>query len=91
MKIDIPIGTRGTLKDFKKSYQSDFLEKYGYKRYTKNVPFSARDVTICEAVNVKYGDFIKGKLIVHDSDILTYLGHKLWAVIKEGKDAENGR
>ena len=71
MKIDIPVCTRGTLREFKESYQPEFLSKYGYKRYTKTVPFS-----VCEAVNVKYSS-IQGKLIVHDNDILTYLGHKL--------------
>ena len=81
MKIKIDIGTRGTLKEFKKSYQPEFLEKYGYKRYTKIVPLSPK-ITVCEAVNVKYGEMIQGKLIVHDNDILTYLGHKLWAVTK---------
>lgn len=79
MKIEIPVCTRGTLREFKESYQPEFLEKYGYKRYTKTVPFSV--CTVCEAVNIKYSS-IQGKLIVHDNDILTYLGHKLWAVTK---------
>ena len=79
MKIDIPVCTRGTLREFKESYQPEFLSKYGYKRYTKTVPFSV--CTVCEAVNVKYSS-IQGELIVYDDDILTYLGHKLWAVTK---------
>ena len=82
MKIDIPVCTRGTLREFKESYQPEFLSKYGYKRYTKTVPFSV--CTVCEAVNVKYSS-IQGELIVHDNDILTYLGHKLWAV-KKGEE-----
>ena len=32
MKINIPVGTRGTLKEFKESYQPEFLSKYGYER-----------------------------------------------------------
>ena len=80
MKIEIPVCTRGTLREFKESYQPEFLSKYGYKRYTKTVPFSVC-TTVCEAVNVKYSS-IQGELIVHDNDILTYLGHKLWAVTK---------
>ena len=84
MKINIPVCTRGTLKEFKESYQPEFLEKYGYKRYTKIVPLSPK-ITVCEAVNVKYGEMIQGKLIVYDNDILTYLGHKLWAV-KKGEE-----
>ena len=36
MKINIPVGTRGTLKEFRKSYQRKFLEKYGYKAYGGN-------------------------------------------------------
>ena len=79
MKIDIPVCTRGTLREFKESYQPEFLSKYGYKRYTKTVPFSV--CTVCEAVDVKYSS-IQGELIVYDDDILTYLGHKLWAVTK---------
>ena len=79
MKIDIPVCTRGTLREFKESYQPEFLSKYGYKRYTKTVPFSV--CTLCEAVNIKYSS-IQGEFIVHDNDILTYLGHKLWAVTK---------
>lgn len=59
--------------------KQEFLSKYGYKRYTKTVPFSVN--TVCEAVNIKYSS-IQGELIVHDNDILTYLGHKLWAVTK---------
>ena len=82
MKIDIPVCTRGTLREFKESYQPEFLSKYGYKRYTKTVPFSV--CTVCEDVNVKYRS-IQGELIVHDNDILTYLGHKLWAV-KKGEE-----
>ena len=45
----IGIGTRGTLKKFKQSYQRDFLEKHG-------------------------------EIIVHDDDVLTYVGSKKWAV-----------
>lgn len=48
MKINIPVCTRGTLREFKESYQPEFLSKYGYKRYTKTVPFSVN--TVCEAV-----------------------------------------
>ena len=80
MKIEIPVCTRGTLREFKESYQSEFLSKYGYKRYTNIIPLNGLKV-VCEAVNVKYSS-IQGELIVHDNDILTYLGHKLWAVTK---------
>lgn len=89
MKIEIPIGTRGTLKEFKTSYQPGFLSKYGYKRYTNIIPLNGLKV-VCEAVNVKYNS-IQGELIVHDNDVLTYLGHKLWAVTKnrEHEDESN--
>lgn len=80
MKIEIPVCTRGTLREFKESYQPEFLSKYGYKRYTNIIPLNGLKV-VCEAVNVKYSS-IQGELIVHDNDILTYLGHKLWAVTK---------
>lgn len=80
---NLAVGTRGTLKEFKKSYQPEFLSKYGYKRYNKIIPFK-RIKVVCEAVNVKYNS-IQDELIVHDNDILTYLGHKLWAVKKGEK------
>ena len=80
MKIEISVCTRGTLREFKESYQPEFLSKYGYKRYTNIIPFNGLKV-VCEAVNVKYNS-IQGELIVHDNDVLTYLGHKLWAVTK---------
>ena len=76
MKIKIDIGTRGTLKEFKNSYKRDFLEKHGYKAYGHVVPFGSCAV-LAEAVETKYGE-----LVVHDNDVLTYLGHKLWAVTK---------
>ena len=67
MKINIPAGTRGTLREFKESYQPEFLSKYGYKRYTKIVPLVPK-ITVCEAVNVKYGETIQGELIVYDDE-----------------------
>lgn len=70
MKIKIDIGARGTLKKFKKSYQRDFLEKYGYKAYGGNFVFLA------ETVETKYGE-----LVVHDNDVVTYVGNKLWSVL----------
>lgn len=82
MKIKIDIGTRGMLKEFKKSYQRKFLEKYGYKTYGHVVPFGSL-VILAETVETKYGE-----LVVHDNDVLTYLGHKLWAVT-EDKEHEN--
>lgn len=81
--IDLAVGTRGTLREFKESYQPKFLSKYGYKRYTNIIPLNGLKV-VCEAVNVKYNS-IQDELIVHDNDILTYLGHKLWAV-KKGEE-----
>lgn len=89
MKIEIPVCTRGTLREFKKSYQPEFLSKYGYKRYTNIIPLNGLKV-VCEAVNVK-NNSIQGELIVHDNDVLTYLGHKLWAVTKnrEHEDESN--
>jgi hypothetical protein len=85
---NLAVGTRGTLKEFKTSYQPEFLSKYGYKRYTKTVPFSV--CTVCETVNVKYSS-IQGELVVHDNDVLTYLGHKFGAVTKnrEHEDESN--
>lgn len=81
MKINIPVGARGTLKEFKKSYQRDFLEKYGYKAYGGSFGILA------ETVETKYGE-----LIVYDNDVVTYVGNKHWNVSHEtmvGKSPDN--
>ena len=81
MKIDIPVCTRGTLREFKESYQPEFLSKYGYKAYGGNFVFLA------ETVETKYGE-----LVVHDNDVVTYVGNKHWSVSHEtmvGKSPDN--
>ena len=86
MKIKIDIGTRGMLKEFKKSYQRDFLEKYGYKAYDHVAAFN-RPVILAESVKTKYGE-----LVVHDNDVVTYVGNKHWSVSHEtmvGKSPDN--
>lgn len=77
MKINIPVGTRGTLKEFKKSYQRNFLEKHGYKAYGHVVPFGSF-VILAETVETKYGE-----LVVHDNDVVTYVGNRTWSVSHE--------
>ena len=89
MKIKIDIGTRGTLKEFKKSYQRKFLEKYGYKAYGHVGPFGSLGsfVILAESVKTKYGE-----LVVHDNDVVTYVGNKHWSVSHEtmvGKSPDN--
>ena len=86
MKINIPVGTRGTLKEFKKSYQRNFLEKHGYKAYGHVVPFG-NFVILAETVETKYGE-----LVVHDNDVVTYVVNRTWSVINEamvGKSPDN--
>lgn len=86
MKIKIAIGTRGPLKEFKKSYQRKFLEKYGYKAYGHVTAFN-RPVILAETVETKYGE-----LVVHDNDVVTYVGNKHWSVSHEamvGKSPDN--
>lgn len=83
MKIKIGIGTRGTLKKFKQSYQRDFLERHGYREYSTPVPLSGRRV-ICRSVKTKHGE-----IIVHDDDVLTYVGGKKWAV-EQRKEHRDG-
>lgn len=75
MKINIPVGTRGTLKEFKKSYQRNFLEKHGYKAYGHVVPFGSF-VILAETVETEYGE-----VVVCDKDVVTYVGNKLWSVL----------
>ena len=76
MKINIPVGTRETLKEFKKSYQRKFLEKYGYKAYGHVILGSF--VILAETVETKYGE-----LVVHDNDVVTYVGNRTWSVSKK--------
>lgn len=86
MKIDIPVGTRGMLKEFKKSYKRKFLEKYGYQAYGHVTPFGSF-VVLAETVETKYGE-----LVVHDNDVVTYVGNKHWSVSHEavvGKPLDN--
>lgn len=75
MKIKIDIGTRGTLKKFKKSYQRKFLEEYGYKAYGHVGPFG-NFVIVAETVETEYGE-----VVVCDKDVVTYVGNKLWSVL----------
>lgn len=75
MKIELPIGVRATLEDFKKSYTIDFLRKHGYEQYTNSMKFSGNPLVMCETVQTKYG-----QLVVHDFDVLTYVGKKHWSV-----------
>lgn len=86
MKIKIDIDTRGTLKEFKKSYQRKFLEKYGYKAYGHVGTFGSFAI-LAESVKTKYGE-----LVVHDNDVVTYVGNKHWSVSHEamvGKSPDN--
>ena len=80
MKIKIDIGTRETLKEFKNAYTAKFLKLHGYKEY--GYQWFGEIVTF-KTVKTKYGE-----LVVHDNDVLTYLGHKLWAAT-EDKEHEN--
>ena len=70
MKIDLPVGTRATLEEFIDAYTPYFLMKYGYREYSTPVPLSGRRV-ICCSVKTKHGE-----IIVHDDDVLTYVGGK---------------
>lgn len=81
MKIDLPVGTRGKLVEFNKSYTREFLKKYGVKFYTK--PSVLNLIVLAETVQTKHGE-----IVVHDYNVLTYVGGKKWAVEqrKEQKD-----
>ena len=81
MKIDLPVGTRGKLVEFNKSYTREFLKKYGVRFYTKPAVFNP--IVLAETVQTKHGE-----TVAHDYDVLTYVGGKKWAVEqrKEFKD-----
>lgn len=81
MKIDLPVGTRGRLVEFNDSYTREFLKKYGVKFYTTSALLGTH--VLAETVPTKYGE-----LVVHDYNVLTYVGGKKWAVEqrKEQKD-----
>ena len=86
MKIDLPVGTRGKLVECNKSYTRKFLKKYGVKFYTKPSVLNSivlNSIVLAETVQTKHGE-----IVVHDDDVLTYVGGKKWAVEqrKEQKD-----
>lgn len=63
-----------------------FLEKYGYKAYGHVVPFGNLAI-LAETVETKYGE-----LVVHDNDVVTYVGNRTWSVSHEvtvGKSSDN--
>ena len=81
MKIEIPVCTRGTLREFKNAYTAKFLKLHGYKAYGGGFGILA------ETVETKYGE-----LIVYDNDVVTYVGNKHWSVGHEamvGKSPDN--
>lgn len=70
MELTIPMGTRGTAKEFEHTYSRRFLFKHGYKFYTT-------------VGMLGVGSNQHGELIIEDNDILTYLGHNKWDVRPE--------
>lgn len=87
MEIKIEIGTRESFRKFKRSYQPEFLKKYGYHFYGYPAIITGNFRTLAESLDTKYGE-----LIVHDDDIVTYVGNKKWSVSHEatvGKSSDN--
>ncbi len=74
---ELPIGTRGTLKEFKQVHTVKFLKRYGYKEYGY-WPYLDKPRTLAETVKTKFGE-----LVIHDSDVLTYVGNKKWSISKD--------
>ncbi|MGP3290316.1 hypothetical protein ACTVPE_05475 [Lactobacillus crispatus] len=83
MKINLPVGTRATLEEFIDAYTPYFLMKYGYREYSHVLPLGTRKIC-CRSVKTKYGE-----IIVHDDDVLTYVGGKKWAV-EQRKEHRDG-
>lgn len=84
MKIEIPVCTRGTLREFKNAYTAKFLKLHGYKEY--GYQWFGEIVTF-KTVKTKYGE-----LVVHDNDVVTYVGNRTWSVSHEamvGKSPNN--
>ena len=75
---DIGIGVHGTLEQFKKKYTVEFLERYGYTDYYYYTPFSNKKQVLDETVQTKYGE-----LVVHNLDVLTYVGDGIWSVSRD--------
>ena len=77
----LSVGLRGDINYFVKSYQYNFLDKHGFHKYRliHSLEFNNNaDVNfrLC-AVNTKYGE-----MVIHDNDVVTYLGNDLWNVRK---------
>lgn len=75
MKINIEIGTRGTVSDFLETYCQSFLEQHGW--FFRRIKFSNIELIgpILFTVITKHGE-----IVVHKDDILTYVGHNVWDV-----------
>ncbi|MDB6229184.1 hypothetical protein ACTNET_03845 [Lactobacillus amylovorus] len=74
---NLEVGTRGTLKEFKKAHTVRFLQRYGYKEYSYQI-FNPIPIVLAETVKTKFGE-----LVIHDSDVLTYVGDKKWSVSRK--------
>ena len=75
MKINIPVCTRGTLKEFKNAYTAKFLKLHGYKEY--GYQWFGEIVTF-KTVKTKYGE-----LVIYNNSVLTYVGDGIWSVAKD--------
>lgn len=77
MKIEIPVCTRGTLKEFKNAYTAKFLKLHGYKEY--GYQWFGEIVTF-KTVKTKYGE-----LVIYNNSVLTYVGDGIWSTERSQK------
>lgn len=75
MKIDLPVGTRATTKDFRNTYKARYLVEHGWRIDSFVKPMVAGLTNRVDLVSVptKYG-----QLVVKKDDVLTYVGNNVW-------------
>ena len=77
MKIELKVGTRATVADFRNTYKARYLLLHGWRIDSVVKPMVAGLTNRVDLISVptKYG-----QLVVKNEDMLTYVGNNVWDV-----------
>lgn len=77
MKIEMQVGTRATVADFRNTYKARYLLQHGWRIDSVVNPMvvGLTDRVDLVSVPTKYG-----QLVVKNEDMLTYVGNNVWDV-----------
>lgn len=75
MKIDLPVGTRATVADFRNTYKARYLLLHGWRIYSAVNPNGLSNLIEVVSVPTKYG-----QMVIKETDMLTYVGDNVWDV-----------